>query len=236
MPALTHRDPPHRRTQEPAVTDAVSAAVSAFAPSELVLLYGDRFTPEAGLLASKEEVLTSGVKVNAQKLMDVAVSAAFWAVHRSGAATLEVRQGTKLFGLMKTHRLHIIRGTAPSTFPAGSLESVIVEASEQEPEVRGILESFIGSEVMDPAARVLGLMKAGLSGRDLLQAEERKTMKVFTTVAYMLPESTRAAAAREPLEPVHALLRDAEQREPELFKAVQKAIDGARVSMTESSD
>jgi hypothetical protein len=218
------------------VTDAVSAAVSTFAPSELVLLFGDRFAPEAGLLASREEVLTSGVKVNAQKLMDAAVAAAFWAVHRSGAATLELRQGSKLFGLMKTQKLHIVRGTVPSPFPAGSLESVIVEASEQAPEVRGILESFIGSEVMDPPARVLGLMKAGLSGRDLLQTEERKTMKVFTTVAYTLPESTRAAAERQPLEPVQALLRDSEQREPELFKAVQKAIDGARVTMTESRD
>jgi hypothetical protein len=218
------------------VTDAVSAAVSTFAPSELVLLFGDRFTPEAGLLASKEEVLTSGVKVNAQKLMDAAVGAAFWAVHRSGAATLELRQGSKLFGLMKTQKLHVVRGSAPSTFPAGSLESVIVEASEQEPAVQGILESYIGSEVADPPVRVLGLMKAGLSGRDLLQAEERKTLKVFTTVAYTLPESTRAAAAREPLGPVQALLRDAEQRDPELFKAVQKAIDGARVMMTESRD
>lgn len=218
------------------MTDAVSATVSAFAPSELVLLFGDRFAPEAGMLASKEEVLTSGAKVHAQKLMDAAVGTAFWAVHRSGAATLEFRQASKLFGLVKTQKLHIVRGTAPSPFPAGSLESVIVEASEQEPQVQGILESFIGSEVMDPPARVLGLMKAGLAGRDLLAAEERKTMMVFTAIGYTLPESTRAAAAREPLEPVQSLLREAEQRDPELFKAVQKAVDGARVMMTESRD
>lgn len=216
--------------------EAVAADPSTFAPSELVLLFGDRFTPEAGLLASREEVLTSGVKVNSEKLMNAAVGAAFWAVHRSGAATLQTRESKKLFGLMKSQKLHIVRGAVPSPFPAGSLESVIVEASEREPEVQGILESYISSEVSDPPARVLGLMKAGLSGRGLLDAEERKTMMVFTTVGYTLPEGTRAAAAREPLEPVHALLRDAEQREPELFKAVQKAIDGARVMMTESRD
>ena len=218
------------------MTDAVSAAVSAFAPSELVLLFGDRFTPEAGLLASKEEVLTSGVKVNSEKLMNAAVGAAVWAVHRSGAATLQMREAKKLFGLMKTQKLHVVRGTVPSPFPAGSLESVIVEASEMEPEVQKILESYIGSETSDPPSRVLALMKAGMSGRGLLEAEERKTLKVFTTIAYTLPESTRAAAGREPLEPVQALLRDAEQREPDLFKAVQKAIDGARVMMTESRD
>jgi hypothetical protein len=218
------------------VSDAVAAVPATFAPSELVLLFGDRFTPEAGLLGSKEEILTSGVKVGAEKLMNAAVGAAFWAVHRSGAATLEMRRGTKLFGLMKSQKLHIVRGTVPSPFPAGSLESVIVEASELEPEVQGILESYLSSETSDPSARLLGLMKAGMSGRGLLDVEERKTMMVFTTVGYTLPDATRAAAAREPLEPVQSLLRDAEQREPELFKAVQKAIDGARVMMTESSD
>lgn len=218
------------------MTDAVSAAVSVFAPSELVLLFGDRFTPEAGMLASKEEILTSGVKVDNLKLLDRVVGAAVWAVHRSGAATLQVRQGKALFGLMKTKKLHVVRGAVPSPFPAGSLESVIVEASEQEPELEGILQSYIGAEVRDPAARVLELMKAGLSGRGLLQTEERKTMRVFTTTGYALPEATRAAAARQPLEPVQALLREAEEGEPELFKAVNKAVNDARVAMTEYGD
>ena len=40
----------------------------------------------------------------------------------------------------------------------------------------------------------------------------------------------------ESVEPVLQLLRDFEQREPELDKAAQKAIDGARVAMTESRD
>ena len=46
----------------------------------------------------------------------------------------------------------------------------------------------------------------------------------------------RGAAERESLDGIHALLRDAEQREPELAKAVRKDIDGARVMMTESRD
>jgi hypothetical protein len=147
-----------------------------------------------------------------------------------------VRQARALFGLMKTQKLHMVRGTTPSPFPAGSLEQVIVEASEQGPEVQQILQSYIAGEVSDPPARVLSLMKAALHARGLLEAEERKTMMVFTTVAFSLPEGTRAAAAREPLEPVQALLREAGQREPELSKAVQKAIDGARVTMTENRD
>jgi hypothetical protein len=82
---------------------------------------------------------------------------------------------------------------------------------------------------------VLGKIKAGMAERGLLGREERTTMKVFTTVAYTLPNATRAAAARVPLDAVHSLLRDAE-RDPELARHVQKDIDGARVGMTESRD
>lgn len=217
------------------MSDAVSTSPT-FAPSELVVLFGDRFTPEAGMLASKEEVLTSGVKVNAEKLMNAAVGAAVWAVHRAGAATLELRQGKALFGLLKTQKLHVVRGTGGAAFPPHTLESRIVEASYSAPEVQKLLEACIGGEVADPPARVLGLIKAGMAERGLLGQEERKTMMVFTTVAYTLPETTRAAAERESLDAVQALLRDAEQREPALFKAVQKDIDGARVMMTETRD
>lgn len=212
------------------------AATPAFAPSELVLLFGDRFMPEAGMLASKEEVLTSGVKVNSEKLMNFAVGAAVWAVHRSGVVTLEVRQGKALFGLMKTQKLHVVRGGAPSPFPAHSLESRIVEASASGPELQKVLEAYIGGETADPPARALGGMKAGMAERGLLGKEERKTMMVFTSVGYTLPDTTRAAAEAASLEAVQSLLREAEQRETELFRAVQKAIDGARVMMTESRD
>jgi hypothetical protein len=207
-----------------------------FSPSELVVLFGDRFTPEAGMLASKEEVLTSGIKVNSEKLMNAAVGAALWAAHRSGAVRLETRAGKALFGLMKTEKLHVVPGTGGASFPAGSLEARIVEAAGTGPEVQKVLEDWIGGEVADPPARVLARIKDGMAARDLLQVQERKTMLVFTTADFVLPDATRAAAGREPLDAVHALLRDAEQREPALHRAVQKAIDGARVMMTESSD
>lgn len=218
------------------MTDAVSTATPTFAPSELVVLFGDRFTPEAGMLASKEEVLTSGIKVNSEKLMNAALGAALWAVHRSGAAKLETRVGKALFGLMKTQKLHVVRGTGAASFPAHSLEALIVEAAHDGPEVQKLIESYIGGEVMDPPQRVLGRIKAGMAERGLLGREERKTMMVFTSVDFTLSDATRAAAERESLDAVQSLLRDAEQRDPELHKAVRKAIDAARVAMTESRD
>jgi hypothetical protein len=188
------------------------------------------------MLASKEEVLTSGVKVNSEKLMNAALGAAVWAAHRSGAVRLELRQGKALFGLLKTQKLHVVRGTGASPFPAHSLETLVIGAAGDGPELQKVLVGYIGAESADPPARVLAHIKAGMAERGLLGREERKTMMVFTTVAYTLPDATRAAAERESVDAVQSLLRDAEQREPELFKAVQKDIDGARVTMTESRD
>lgn len=217
------------------MTDTASNAAISFAPSELVVLFGDRFVPAAGLLGYKEEVLTSGAKVPTDKLMNAAVGAALWAVHRSGAATLEIRHGKALLGLVKTQKLHVSRGGGQAEFPPHSLEAHIVEAAAAEPEVQKLLESYIGGEVSDPAGHTLGRIKAGMAERGVLEVGKRTSLKVFTTSHFVLPASTRAAAEGATLDPVHALLRGAE-REPELGKMVQKAIDGARVTMTESSD
>jgi hypothetical protein len=213
-----------------------TSSVQAFAPSELVILFGDQFVPEASMLSSKEEVLTSGVKVNAQTLMETAVHAALWTLRRAGAVRLEIRRGKALFRLLSTQKLHLLPGTASAGHPEGSLESYLVEAAGMENELDAVLAAFIGQDSRDPAARALGLMKRGLSGRDLLEVEEKTTMMVFTTVGYALPAATRELASRHSLQPIKQLLAEVEQREPELFRAVAKAIDSARVKMTEDRD
>ena len=209
---------------------------AAFAPSELVILFGDRFAPEAGLLGWKEEILTSRVKVNAEKLMNAAIKAALYAVHRSGAAELRLRAGKALFGLMNTQKVFLLQGTGSAQFPAGSLEAYLLEAAILESEVESVLKTFIGEESSNPPQRALGLMKRGMSERGMLEAEMKKSMIFFATMDYVLPAATRMAAETESLEPVQQLLREFEQREPELDKALQKEIDAARVAMTSSTN
>ncbi|HEX6372237.1 MAG TPA: hypothetical protein VF006_25185 [Longimicrobium sp.] len=206
----------------------------AFAPSELVILFGDRFAPEAGLLASKEEILTSGVKVNSEKLMNAAVKAALYAVHRSGAAKLQVRAAKAMFGLMNTQKVFLLQGSGSAHFPAGSLEAYLLEQAVLENELEDVLKAYIEEEASNPPQRVLGLMKRGMSERGMLEAEMKKSMLIFATVDYVLPAAARMAAEAQSIEPVQQLLREFEQREPELDKVVQKAIDGARVQMTSS--
>ena len=216
------------------MSEAAFTASTAFTPSEMVVLFGDRFAPEGGMLTSKEEILTSGAKVNSEKLMNAAMKAALYAVHRSGAARLDVRAGKALFGLRNTQNLFLMQGSGSASFPAGTLEAFLLEAAVLENEVDDVLAAYIGEEVMNPPQRALALIKRGMSERGLLDTEMKKTMMVFTTIDYVLPASTRAAAEAQPLEPVQQLLRELEQREPELDRAVQKNIDSARVRMTES--
>jgi hypothetical protein len=210
----------------------VESTAAQFAPSELVILFGDKFAPEAGLLASREEIMTSGQKVSSEKLMNAAMKAALYSVHRSGAARLDLQPGKALFGLMNTTKLFLRQGTGTAAFPAGSLEDYLLQAAVMENEVKDVLKAFIGEEVSNPPQRALGLMKRGMSERGLLEAEMKKTMMVFTTIDYALPAATRMAAEAQGYADVQQLLRDFEQREPELDKAVQKDIDSARAAMT----
>lgn len=213
-----------------------ASTAQAFSPSEWVVLFGDQFVPEASMLSSKEEILTSGVRVNSRTLMEKAMHAAVWTLQRAGAVRLEIRQGKALFGLLKTRKLHLAPGTATASYPEGSLESHLVEAAGMENELDAVLAAFIGQDSHDPPARAIGLMKRGLAGRGLLETEEKKTLMVFTSVSYVLPASTRQLASRHSVHPIKQLLAEVEQKEPELFKAVDKAIDSARVKMTEVRD
>lgn len=214
--------------------EAVDAPV--FTPSEMVVLFGDRFAPEAGMLVPSEVVLTSRAKVSSGALMGAAVKAALYTVHRSGAARLQLQEGTAMFGLRKTHNVALLQGLGTAEFPAGSLEAFLLESAVMEREVEDVLKSFIGEEVSNPAQRVLGLIKRGLSERGMLEAEMRKTMLVFTTIDYVLPPDTRLAAEAQPVLPVQQLLRHYAQREPELDAALQKEIDSACAHMTSSDD
>jgi hypothetical protein len=209
---------------------------AAFAPSELVVLFGDRFAPEGGMLAAKEEVLSSGVKVSADKLMSAAIKAALYAVHRSGAARLEIRTGKALFGLMKTQSLRLLKAPGDARFPEGSLEAYLLEQAVLDQEVDDTLRAYIAEDSANPAQRVIALIKRAMSERGLLEAEMKKTMLVFTTVDYVLPSSTRMAAEAEDIAGVQQMLRDFEQREPALDAAVQSDIESARAFMTSRSD
>ncbi|MBB4639113.1 hypothetical protein [Longimicrobium terrae] len=213
-----------------------TATALTFAPSELVLLNGERFAPEAGMLTGKEELLTTGAKVHSEKLMDAAVHAAVWALVEAGTVRLETRKGKALFGLIKTEKTHLVRGAGGNPFPPRTLESFLAEQAGTEPELDAALAAYIGAETTDVPGRVLGIIKAGMGERNLLDVEQKKVLMVFSSVGYSLPAGTRDLAAREPVEPIIQRAARAEQTQSELYRAVHKAIDSATVQMTPSQN
>jgi hypothetical protein len=235
----TDQPVPHRLTRiQPSHVTCQPIAHSAptFTPGELVVLFGDRFSEEGGLLGAKEEILTSGKKVLADKVAKAALGAAVLAAEKAGAARLDLRTGKALFGLVKTRKLHLVPGGSPAAFPQGSLEAFLAAAAAREPRLEDALARAIGEETYNADEQAITVVKQGLASRGLLDRVEKKTLKVFTSTSYALPETTRAAAARERPDAVAALLAEAERTRPELYAEVQKSVTSALAHMTKSND
>jgi len=211
------------------------AAPLVLTPSERVLIFGDRFSTPAGMLGYGEVVLSSGNKVSADKLALNLVTAAFLANEQAGAIGLELRLGKAMFGLMKTEKLHAVPGQRQVGWPHGSLEAVIAQSAQQHPKVDDLVGGILGQKSNSPAQRICGMAKAALAQRGVLHAEEKKTLKVFTSVTYSLPEN-RFAAEQSGFAHVEQMLRACEQQRPQLWAALVRDIKGAFTWMTESND
>jgi len=62
-----------------------------------------------------------------------------------------------------------------------------------------------------------------LAARGVLHAEEEKTLKLFTSVTYTLPDGARAAAEQTGAGHVEQLLRGCEQQRPQLWAELIRA-------------
>lgn len=205
-----------------------------FAPTELVLLFGDRFAGEGSLLKGKEALLTTGAVVAANPLAETLMEVAFLSLERTGFARLEVQERKALFGLSRKTAVHATLLTAERA-PLGLLERRLAEALMRGPtDVNEVIYRFFGRDVSWPLGDILATVKAGLHERGLLDAEREKTMLVFTTTKYRLPEAARHAVSSASPDGPLALLRDADAR-PGLRAALKREIDQGIARRTESS-
>jgi hypothetical protein len=216
------------------MSEAQPAAVPlVLTPSERVLLFADHFAKPAGMLGDKEPALLSEVKVGADELAEKVLLAAFLACERAGAIRLEARQGKALFGLMKTNHLHVLPGTRPVQWPQGSLESWVVQGAQREPKLEDAAQPLLGSEKSyQPASAMFARLKAVLAERGILDAEQKKTLKIFTSVTYSVPARVRDALQPSEVGDVKAVLAACEQQRPEVWSAMQRGIRAAISRMT----
>jgi hypothetical protein len=208
------------------------------APSERVLLDGDRFVGAPSLTTGKEELLLkSDRKVALNPLAERTLAAAVLGAERAGALKLELRQRKALFGLRTVTELYAVRNGATDHFPEGSLEqSFARHFADGERVVSALLHDAMEEDSGWPAAHALFLVKRGLSARGLLETEERKRLKLFTTSRLIATDALRELASRESGEGEQALLAACERERPEIWKRLTKEIDDALVRRREVSD
>ena len=213
-----------------------AAAPLVLTPSERVLIFGDRFSTPGGMMGFNEVVLSSGNKVNADRLAENIFAAAFLANEQAGAVGLELRQGKAMFGLMKTEKLHAVPGAKQVGWPQGSLEALIAASVQQHPKVDDLVGGILREKSNSPAQSLCATVKAALAARGVLHAEEKKTLKVFSSVTYSLPGHTRAAAEQTGAGHVEQMLRACEQQRPQLWAALIQNIKAGITWMTASYD
>jgi hypothetical protein len=210
---------------------------SGLTPSEVVVLLGDRFVEAAGMLGYKEEVLTSGVKVNTEKLARPVLQAALLANQERGAFRLELERRKAMFGLLSREVVVARPGAASAPWPEGSLEGTLAGLAGSGPvDVYEMVTRLLGKDRDDPSGTVIGMVKAGLAGRGLLEVEEKKALMVFTTASFALPPGTRALAEAAPVGRVKESLESFQREHPQLQAALEKAIRSAITFRTKSND
>jgi hypothetical protein len=215
----------------------MSSNASEFTPSDLVILFGDRFAPEAGILMPREEVLTSGKKIGNEGLALAAVRAALLANEQAGAIRLE--KGTKkvMFGLMKKETMNVVVTGSPPAWPQGSMEAAVAAAAARgTPNVEELVAALIVKQRTDPSKHLLDIARIGMALRGLLAAEETKKLKILTTIKYTLPDPVRARLNPADADEVKSILDSDDRTRPDISRAVTKAIKSAIAAMTESSE
>lgn len=217
------------------MSDTLSTT-STFAPSELVLLFGDRFAGPGSAAKGKEELLTGAGTVATNDLGENVLVAAFLALEEAGLLRLEQRTRKALFGLLKSQTVFAVPTGTGHAWSAGSIEARLLAAvGRGETEVEDVVYAFFGDDQGWPRAWVLEQVKEGLLDRGLLGREEVKKMKIFTSTRYTLPEPTREMLRGESADGVQALLRAAEGRGPGFLAALRKRIGAGLSRRTERS-
>jgi hypothetical protein len=216
------------------MTDFENAAQPTFTPSELVVLFGEKFADEGGMLAAREEALVSRMKVSAEKLAHAALAAALLGNEQAGAVRLEHRKGKAMFGLMNTEKLHVVLGDYEPAWPDGTIEATVALLAHGGPTIAELFQSAIGSESHNPGQQVCAMVKAGLAGRDLMDVAERKMLGLITVPQFILRDQVRRMAMAESPEPVQAMLRRAEKERPQVWEQLTREIRAAMTWMTKS--
>jgi len=202
---------------------------SAFTPSELILLNGDKFAPEVE--SNGHQLLCSDGMVNGHYLAVMMTAAAILANEEEGALVVELReQKKKLFSSASTTRVFIHPVGQPPRWNGYTLESAILFSAGQFFAVRGdySVRSVVYSVLMEdrkyPWQKIIEFVEWGLATSNWLMPVEGDAAKAFQT-PFICPDKVQELAFAQPLAPVKQLFTTCKKITPELWKQLLEEID-----------
>lgn len=214
-----------------------TTAATTFAPSELVLLFGDRFAGPATMTTGKEELLSGTGTVAADDVAESVLLVALLSLEQAGLVRLEPRVKKSLFGLVKRPTVFAVATGAGRTWPVGSIEPRLLAAlAGGEADVSDVVYRFFGEDHSSPGAGLLTMVKVALVDRGLLEREVVTKLKIITTVTFRLPDTTREMLRGESPDAALALLRAAKERGPDFLATLRKRVSNGLTRRVESQD
>lgn len=219
------------------------------APSEVVLLHGERFAERRSLFSEREVDVGlphTEERVSAHQLGRVLIATAMLACEAGNTIELQVRERRRLLGFRHRQVLYVdpipLR-TVPRAWPERSLESQIRPLAESlAPRGHNQVWDLV-YHLLEPAGRgdpweeVVLLVESGLRVRGLLGLAEERHTRLFGQRRLVLTPQAARQARREPLSPVRELLHRAERFRPDLWAQILEEIEHgveARRGRTES--
>lgn len=209
---------------------------AALTPTEAVLLQPERFAPKDTVFTAGFEPVLGGEKVALAPLAETLLAVALLANERAGAIRLEIRPKKTLFGLRTVRPLVAEATGRGGGWPAGTLEAAVLEAlAGGAREAYDVLHAVFHTDKPNPASWVTVLVMQGLHARGLMDAREKKALKLFTVTELTATPQLEGVVRAHGSAAEEALLREALQRNEE-WNALRKAASGAISARTESRD
>jgi len=215
----------------------MSSAPYPLTASELVLLKGEHFAKHVAM--GNVDLLHVDAKVSAAQLGEAMLAEAFLACERVGTLRLEVRPKRAFLGLRTVDALYAEPGDGGYSWPKPSIEASLqplaMEWAENKAqnEVTNIVYSLFREDSANPWQALIARVKADMAARGLLETSEQRTLKVFTSVRYHLPEPIAALAARQSEASLQALLDDCQRTRPLVWKLLVAGLKKAAAQRTE---
>ena len=210
---------------------------SPVTPSEIIYYHGDKFAPEGGL--SRTEIILADKKVNTGKLAESMLAAAILANEATGAIQLQPQEKRGFLGLGSSTVLGI-QLVQPLTWAEASLEadlySIVYQGYGKQPfSVYDYVYHLWTQDKTNPWEEVISIVRWGLVRRNLLIADEKRSLKIFVSYSYQISEDQRSWVSQIPIQPVQQLISNA-SIQPDKWKMLTREISKALHARQEKSE